>query len=166
MERQRKGDCGHIMASVDPHGLCVRCRECDLVNAPCSVCLAMTSVQREAAQLAYARRRHCLQRRKDRASSVCSSSSEHSSGSVWTDPPRNPLSLDGERLGQLPPRAVVARLPLRNHGRRTAALMRLRLLPRRLHPRSPRYGEMVARDPGHPIYVGGWPGKRLSAGAD
>ena len=92
MEGQRKGDCGHIMASVDPHGLCVRCRECDLVNAPCSVCLATTSVQREAAQLAYVRRWRRLQRRKDRASSVCSSSLQRDGGqgppvtpSTWVD---------------------------------------------------------------------------------
>ena len=34
---------------------------------------------------------------------------------LWTGPPRNPLSLDGEGLGQLPPRAVVARRPFRDH---------------------------------------------------
>ena len=96
MERQRKGDCVHIMASVDPHGLCVRCRECDLVNAPCSVCLAMTSVQREAAQLAYARRRRRLQHRKDRTSSVCSSSSKHSSGSLDRPTPEPPVAGRGE----------------------------------------------------------------------
>ena len=96
MEGQRKGDCSHIMASVDPHGLCVRCRECDLVNAPCSVCLAMTSMQREAAQLAYARRRRRLQRRKDRASSVCSSTNKHSSGSLDRPTPEPPVAGRGE----------------------------------------------------------------------
>ena len=62
MEGQ-KGDCGQIMASVDLQGLYVRCREADIVNAPCSVCVAMTSVQREATLLAYDRRRRRLQRR-------------------------------------------------------------------------------------------------------
>ena len=92
MEGQKKGDCGHIMASVDPHGICVRCRECDLVNAPCSVCVAMTSVQREAALLACARRRRRLQRRKQRAGSVCSSSSKQSSGSVDRPTPEPPVT--------------------------------------------------------------------------
>ena len=92
MEGQKKGDCGHIMASVDPHGICVRCRECDLVNAPCSVCVAMTSVQRESALLACARRRRRLQRRKERVGSVCSSSSKQSSGSVDRPTPEPPVT--------------------------------------------------------------------------
>ena len=87
MEGQKKGECGHIMASLDPHANCVRCRECNLASAPCAVCLAMTPEQREAALLAHARRQRRIQRRKeraarDRASSVGSSSSKHSSGSV------------------------------------------------------------------------------------
>ena len=86
MEGQ-KGECGHILASLDPHANCVRCRECNLASAPCTVCLAMTPEQREAALLAHARRQRRIQRRKeraahDRASSVGSSSSKHSSGSV------------------------------------------------------------------------------------
>ena len=87
MEGQKKGECGHIMASLDPHANCVRCRECNLASAPCAVCLAMTPEQQEAALLAHARRQRRIQRRKeraarDRASSVGSSSSKHSSGSV------------------------------------------------------------------------------------
>ena len=87
MEGQKKGECGHIMASLDPHANCVRCRECNLASAPCAVCLAMTPEQHEAALLAHARRQRRIQRRKeraarDRASSVGSSSSKHSSGSV------------------------------------------------------------------------------------
>ena len=86
MEGQ-KGECGHILASLDPHANCIRCRECNLASAPCTVCLAMTPEQREAALLAHARRQRRIQRRKeraarDRASSVGSSSSKHSSGSV------------------------------------------------------------------------------------
>ena len=87
MEGQKKGECGHILASLDPHANCVRCRECNLASAPCAVCLAMTPEQREAALLAHARRQRRIQRRKeraarDRASSVGSSSSKHSFGSV------------------------------------------------------------------------------------
>ena len=87
MEGQKKGECGHIMASLDPHGNCVRCRECNLLSAPCIVCLAMTPEQQEAALLAHARRQRRIQRRKDRASIVGSSSSKHSSGSVAVDRP-------------------------------------------------------------------------------
>ena len=87
MEGQKKGECGHIMASLYPHANCVRCRECNLASAPCAVCLAMTPEKREAALLAHARRQRRIQRRKERAardqaSSVGSSSSKHSSGSV------------------------------------------------------------------------------------
>ena len=87
MEGQKKGECGHIMASLDSHANCVRCRECNLASAPCAVCLAMTPEQQEAALLAHSRRQRRIQRRKeraarDRASSVGSSSSKHSSGSV------------------------------------------------------------------------------------
>ena len=87
MEGQKKGECGHIMASLDPHANCVRCRECNFASAPCAVCLAMTPEQQEVALLAHGRRQHRIQRRKewaarDRASSVGSSSSKHSSGSV------------------------------------------------------------------------------------
>ena len=134
MEGQ-KGDCGDTMASVDPHGLCVRCRECNLVSAPCSVCVAMTPEQREAALLAHARRQRRLQRRKDRASRVCSSSSKHSSGSVTVDRP----TLDPPVAGR---GDTGTRQPLHDHGWRTAALIPL--------PRSHRYGETVARDPRSP----------------
>ena len=87
MEGQKKGECGHIMASLDSHANCVHCRECNLASAPCAVCLAMTPEQQEAALLAHGRRQRRIQRRKeraarDRASSVGSSSSKHSSGSV------------------------------------------------------------------------------------
>ena len=87
MEGQKKGECGHIMASLDSHANCVRCRECNLASAPCAVCLAMTPEQQEAVLLAHGRRQRRIQRRKeraarDRASSVGSSSSKHSSGSV------------------------------------------------------------------------------------
>lgn len=166
MEGQKKGDCGHIMASVDPHGICVRCRECDLVNAPCSVCVAMTSVQREAALLACARRRRRLQRRKERAGSVCSSSSKQSSGSVDRPTPEPPVTgrggtgaapangggsktavsrprtADGSAVDSAPTSAAAA-----SHSGAAAPT------------RSPRYGEPVARDPRSPHLRGSMAGE-------
>ena len=167
MEGQKKGDCGHIMASVDPHGICVRCRECDLVNAPCSVYVAMTSVQRESALLACARRRRHLQRRKERAGSVCSSSSKQSSGSVDRPTPEPPVTGRGGTVAApakgggsktvvLRPRTAAQLIPPRR--RATPAL---RFLPGPLATASRWPGTL-----GHPTYVGRWPGKRLTAGAD
>ena len=159
MEGQKKGDCGHIMASVDPHGICVRCRECDLVNAPCSVCVAMTSVQRESALLACARRRRRLQRRKERAGSVCSSSSKQSSGSVdWPtpEPPVTgrggtvaaPAKGGGSKTVVLRPRtAAVDSAAAASHSGAAAPT------------RSPRYGEPVARDPRSPHLRGSMAGE-------
>ena len=172
MEGQKKGDCGHIMASVDPHGICVRCRECDLVNAPCSVCVAMTSVQREAALLACARRRRRLQRCKERAGSVCSSSSKQSSGSVDKPTPEPPVTGRGG-TGAAPAKGGGSKTAV-SRPRPTAQLIPPRLLPRRrttpalrLLPRSPRYGEPVARDPRSPHLRGSMAGEApLSAGAD
>ena len=125
MEGQKKGECGHIMASLDPHANCVRCRECNLASAPCAVCLAMMPEQQEAALLAHARRQRRIQRHKERAarnraSSVGSSSSKHSSGSVAVG---DSLAVDRPTPGSpvAPAKgggsAVVARRPF--HGRRT-----------------------------------------------
>ena len=110
---RRREECGHIMASLDPHSNCVRCRECNLASAPCAVCLAMTPVQRDVpcyptlvGSVAFSVAKTGLavlaRLRANIAQGLLRSTDQQ---------PRDPLSLGGEILEQLPLRAVVARRP-------------------------------------------------------
>ncbi len=80
MEYQRKGTCGHIMATVDPHDLCPGCRECFLPDNPCVVCDSLTSDQRTQAIQARALRLLREERKRlRRAGSIGSVSASGSS---------------------------------------------------------------------------------------
>ena len=89
-DNQKKGKCSHSMAATDPHTRCALCRTCDVIDKPCSVCCSLTTEQRQAAVKARASRLRRLARRKERATSVDSSSSLHSS--VGSDSRPNPES--------------------------------------------------------------------------
>ena len=78
-DNQKRGACSHIMAAADPHTRCTRCRTCDIIDKPCSVCCELTTEQRNAAVKARASRLRWLALRKERAASADSSSSRHSS---------------------------------------------------------------------------------------
>ena len=76
-DNKKRGKCSHIMAATDPP--CALCRTCDVIDKPCSVCCDLTTEQRQAAVKARASRLRRLARRKERATSIDSSSSLHSS---------------------------------------------------------------------------------------
>ena len=78
-DSQKRGTCSHIMAVADPHTRCARCRTCDIIDKPCSVCCGLTTEQRNAAVKARASRLRRLSRRNERAASADSFLSRHSS---------------------------------------------------------------------------------------
>ena len=107
-DNQKKGKCSHSMAATDPHTRCALCRTCDVIDKPCSVCCSLTTEQRQAAVKARASRLRRLARRKERATSVDSSSSLHSSvGSDSRPNPESSVSGQGGTEGAGAPLEVV-----------------------------------------------------------
>ena len=69
---QKQGECGHIMADTDRHSCCVRCRDCELVTNPCTVCKDMTEQERVSVLVARSWR-ISRQQRRHKQRSICSS---------------------------------------------------------------------------------------------